>query len=128
MRTLFVGLSKLPDRASFVISQTQFGLYLMQEFVRFTGRCIFYAYLIMLLCMRTTIEISDELCRQLKRKAADEGVTIRQVVESALRVYLGKQTRRKDYELKWKTERGRILPGVRLDHRDALFDLMDGRR
>jgi hypothetical protein len=29
--------------------------------------------------MRTTIEISDELCRQLKRKAADEGVTIRQV-------------------------------------------------
>jgi hypothetical protein len=66
--------------------------------------------------------------RQLKRKAADEGVTIRQLVESALRVYLGKQTRRKDYELKWKTERGRILPGVRLDHRDALFDLMDGRR
>jgi hypothetical protein len=54
--------------------------------------------------MRTTIEISDELCRQLKRKAADEGVTIRQVVESALRVYLGKQTRRKGYELKWKTD------------------------
>src|SRR5215510_150051 len=79
-------------------------------------------------CMRTTIEISDELCRQLKRKAADEGVTIRQVVESALRVYLGTQTRRKGYELKWKTERGRILPGVRLDDRDALFDLMDGRR
>jgi Arc/MetJ family transcription regulator len=82
----------------------------------------------MLPCMRTTIEISDELCRQLKRKAADDGVTIRQVVENALRVYLGKQTRRKGYELKWKTERGRILPGVRLDDRDALFDLMDGRR
>lgn len=82
----------------------------------------------MLPCMRTTIEISDELCRQLKRKAADDGVTIRQVVENALRVYLGKQTRRKGYALKWKTERGRILPGVRLDDRDALFDLIDGRR
>jgi hypothetical protein len=35
--------------------------------------------------MRTSIEISDELCRQLKRKAADEGVTIRQVMERALR-------------------------------------------
>jgi hypothetical protein len=35
--------------------------------------------------MRTTIEISDELCRQLNCKAADEGVTIRQVVESTLR-------------------------------------------
>ena len=43
-----------------------------------------YAYFSMLSCMRTTIEITDELCRQLKRKAADEGVTIRQVVESAL--------------------------------------------
>jgi hypothetical protein len=69
----------------------------------------------------------DKLFRQLKRKAADEGVTIRQVVESALRVYLDKQTRRKGYELKWKTERGRILSGVRLDERDALFDVMDGR-
>ena len=77
--------------------------------------------------MRTTIEISDELCRQLKRKAADEGVTIRQVVETRAPGYLGKQTRRKGYALKWKTERGRILPGVRLDDRDALFDLMDGR-
>jgi Ribbon-helix-helix protein, copG family len=72
--------------------------------------------------MRTTVEISDELFRQLKRKAADEGVTIHQVVESALRVYFGK-----GYQLKWKTERGRILPGVRLDDHDALFDLMDGR-
>jgi metal-responsive CopG/Arc/MetJ family transcriptional regulator len=49
----------------------------------------------MLSCMRTTVEISDELFRRLKRKVADEGVTIRQVVESALRVYLGKQTKRK---------------------------------
>jgi hypothetical protein len=48
--------------------------------------------------MRTTTEISDELCRELKRKAANEGITIRQVVESALRFYLGKQTRRKGYD------------------------------
>lgn len=81
----------------------------------------------MLLFMRTTLDISDELFRQLKRKAADEGATIRQVVESALRVYLGKPAKRKGYQLNWKTERGRLLPGVRLDDRDALFDLMDGR-
>jgi hypothetical protein len=77
--------------------------------------------------MRTTVEISDELFRQLKCKPADEGLTIRQVVESALRVYLDKQTKRKGYQLSWKTERGRILPGVRLDDCDALFDVMDGR-
>jgi predicted transcriptional regulator len=78
--------------------------------------------------MRTTIEISDELLRQLKRKAADDGTSVRQVVENALRVYLGKQQNRKAYRLQWRTERGRLLPGVRLDDRDALFDLMDGRK
>jgi hypothetical protein len=77
--------------------------------------------------VRTTLDISDELFRQVKRKAADEGATFRQVVESALRMYLTKSVKRKRYQLKWKTERGRILPGVRLDDRDALFDLMDGR-
>ncbi len=81
----------------------------------------------MLSCMRTTLDISDELFRLLKRKAADDGKPLRQVVESALRVYLGKQKKQKNYEFRWNTERGRILPGVRLDDRDALFDLMDGR-
>ena len=75
--------------------------------------------------MRTKIEIGDELFRQLKRRAADEGVTIRQVVENALRVHLGTPTKDKAYRLKWRTERGRILPGVRLDDRGALFDLME---
>lgn len=75
--------------------------------------------------MRTTVEIADELLRAAKKRAADEGGTLRQVVESALRLYLGRGTRRKGYELRWRTEKGRIQPGVRLDDRDALFDLMD---
>jgi len=78
--------------------------------------------------MRTTLEISDEIFRQLKRRAADEGGSVRQVVENALRVYLGKPKGRKGYQLRWNSEGGRILPGVRLDDRDALFDVMDGRR
>ncbi len=49
----------------------------------------------MLMHMRTTIEISDELFRQVKKRAADEGTAFRQVVENALRVYLGKQPKRK---------------------------------
>jgi Arc/MetJ family transcription regulator len=86
-----------------------------------------YAFMDMLMHMRTTIEISDELFRQVKKRAADERTAFRQVVENALRVYLGKQPKRKSYQLRWHTERGRLLPGVRLDDRDALFDLMDGR-
>lgn len=82
----------------------------------------------MLSCMRTTLEISDEIFRQLKRRAADEGAPVRQVVENALRVYLGKSKGRKGYRLRWNSERGKLQPGVQLDDRDTLFDVMDGRR
>jgi Arc/MetJ family transcription regulator len=82
----------------------------------------------MLLCMRTTIEISDELLRRAKRKAADTGVALRQIVEAALRSYLGGPVKGTAYRLRWRTERGRLQPGVNLDDRDHLFDLMDGRK
>lgn len=81
----------------------------------------------MLSCMRTTIEIADELLRRAKKRAADNGTPLRAVVETALRRYLEDRPQRGTYRLKWRTERGTLLPGVRLDDRDALFDLMDGR-
>jgi Arc/MetJ family transcription regulator len=78
--------------------------------------------------MRTTLEISDELLRRAKRRAADEATTLRRVVEDALRSYLGGRSAKRRYEFRWRTEKGRMLPGVRLDDRDALFDLMEGPR
>ena len=81
----------------------------------------------MCLCMRTTLDLSDELLRQAKKHAADKGGTLRELVESALRAYLSGQPRKSSYRFRWRTESGRILPGVRLDDRDALLDLMDGR-
>lgn len=78
--------------------------------------------------MRTTIKITDELFRKAKERAASEGVALRDVIETALRFYLTKPRKRGDYKLRWRTEKGRILPGVRLDDRDALFDLMNDRR
>ena len=83
----------------------------------------------MLLCMRTTIDINDRLLRDAKRRAAEEGTTLRRVMEKALRAYLHQRSAKGgDYELRWRTECGRLQPGVRLDDRDALFDLMEGRR
>jgi hypothetical protein len=77
--------------------------------------------------MRTTVDISDEIFRQAKKTAADRGVPLRQVIEAALRHYLGSGRQGGGYKLRWRTESGRLQPGVRLDDRDALFDLMDGR-
>jgi post-segregation antitoxin (ccd killing protein) len=79
------------------------------------------------LCMRTTIELNDDLLRRAKRRAADESTTLRDVIEQALRAHLatrGPASRRR-FTLRWRAERGTIQPGVRLDDRDALFDLMD---
>lgn len=84
--------------------------------------------MLMLLCMRTTIDINDELLRRARRRAADQGTTLREVVERALRAHLEPARPSRRYSLRWRTEKGRIQPGVRLDDRDALFDLMDGRR
>jgi hypothetical protein len=86
-----------------------------------------YAIQIMLFRMRTTIEIGDELFRRAKKKAAEEGCPLRHVVETALQLYLGNRPRGSRYRLRWRTECGRLQPGVRLDDRDALFDLMEGR-
>jgi hypothetical protein len=78
--------------------------------------------------MRTTIEIGDELFRRAKSRAANEGATFRAIVETALNLYLSKGSRNTPYRLRWRTESGRLLPGVRLDDRDSLFDVMEGRR
>jgi len=80
----------------------------------------------MLICMRTTMDISDELMRHAKKKAADDGIPLRDVVEDALRRYLAAKPATSGYKLKWTTESGKLMPGVDLDDRDSLFDLMDG--
>ena len=80
----------------------------------------------MLLCMRTTMDISDELMRRAKKKAADDGVPLRDVMEAALRRYLSEKPVANGYKLRWTTEKGELMPGVDLDDRDSLFDLMDG--
>jgi Arc/MetJ family transcription regulator len=77
--------------------------------------------------MRTTIDLSDELARQAKRRAAEQGVTLREIIEEALRGFLGRKGKHPDYSLRWRTEKGRLLPGIDLDDRDSLFDRLDGR-
>ena len=83
----------------------------------------------MLICrMRTTLEINDLLFRQAKKKAADDGIPLRKVVEAALRRYLSGQPPQENYRLLWRPQKGRLLPGVRIDDRDSLFDTMEGRK
>ena len=41
--------------------------------------------------MKTTVELSDSLMTELEQAAADKGATMRELIESALRIYLDQQ-------------------------------------
>ncbi len=83
----------------------------------------------MLVCMRTTLNIDDNLMRRVRARAAVTGRTLTEVVEQALRqAVAGDPPERSDYRLRLVTVRGRLRRGVDLADRDALYDRMEGRR
>jgi hypothetical protein len=77
--------------------------------------------------MRTTIELDDELFGELKQEAARNRKTLREVVNDYLRKGMASPKTHKKYVFRWKASpRGRIMPGVRINDRKSLYDLMDG--
>jgi plasmid stability protein len=80
----------------------------------------------MLVCMRTTLQLDDELVVQAKISAARSGRTLSQVIEDALRQALASRTKQTRQRASVPTSPGRLLPGVNLDDNAGLLDLMDG--
>jgi len=79
--------------------------------------------------MRTSVVMNDDLFRRVRQRANDDGIPMRAIIEAALRAYLSGQGRHAPgYRFEWKTFRGRLRPGVDLDDRDSLFEIMEGRR
>jgi len=77
--------------------------------------------------MRTTLDLNDALFHAAKERAVRDRTTLKAVVEKALRVHLTEGRPVHSYRLQWRPETGRLQPGVRLEDRDALFNLMEGR-
>ena len=79
------------------------------------------------MCMvRTTLAIEDSLLRRLKQKAARDGRTLQDVTNEILRRGLTAEARATgDYRLELETWDAEVLPGVDLDDRSALLDLME---
>lgn len=70
--------------------------------------------------------LEDDIARKLKESAVMKGQTMKELVNALLRKSLiGATFPQRKFRLQWKTYRGTIQPGVRLDDRDFLFDLMD---
>lgn len=81
----------------------------------------------MLLCVRTTIDLDDQLFRDLKVEAARRGTTMRELIHEYVRRGKAAPARPRKYQFRWKTHPGKLQPGVRLDDRESLLDLLDGR-
>ena len=82
----------------------------------------------MLICMRTTLNLDDEVTRAVKRRAAETGRTMTEVIESALRDALMRSAGpAKRFKLALPTVAGGLRPGVDLADRDALYEVMEGR-
>jgi hypothetical protein len=69
--------------------------------------------------MKTTVEISDSLLREVRRLAAREGVTLRTLVERGLHRVVAETTHRAPFKLRRASFRGK---GRQQGLRDASWD------
>ena len=69
--------------------------------------------------MKTTIEISDPLLREVRKVAAREGVTLRTLVERGLRRVVAETERGSPFKLRRASFRGK---GRQPDFRDASWE------
>ena len=80
----------------------------------------------MLLCMRTTLDINDELLRAAKAHAADSRTTLKATVEQALREFLAGPVRASSDPPQIPVFRGHgVQPGVDLTDNAALEAIMN---
>jgi hypothetical protein len=79
----------------------------------------------MLICMRTTLNLDDNLIREAKRMAAEKDTTLTAVIEESLRARL--ESQRPPKRIQFTTAGGGwVLPGVDIDDNALTRDIMDG--
>jgi hypothetical protein len=78
--------------------------------------------------MRTTLNFDDALFRLAKQRAVQEGVTLTNLLEAALRAYMQAPPQQsKPFRLRIKVNRSEPVPGVDFSDRDSLYERMEGR-
>jgi hypothetical protein len=78
--------------------------------------------------MRTTLNINNEIMLLVKKRAAESGRTITEIVEEALRKEVsGQPPTTHRFVLRWSGVSGKALPGIDLADRDSLYGAMERR-
>ncbi|CAN5720884.1 hypothetical protein BH23CHL8_BH23CHL8_26070 [soil metagenome] len=80
-------------------------------------------------CMKTTVDLPEELMIEVKKAAAERRTTIRDLVERGLRRELAATSprRRRRARIRWVTVDGGVPPGVDVIDRTAMHDWISGR-
>ncbi len=76
--------------------------------------------------MKMTVEFDDGLVRAVEARAAEEGETLTTLIERIVADYV-RDDDRSNRSLGLLTKGGRPVPGVDVDSRAALYELMDAR-
>jgi len=76
--------------------------------------------------MKMTVEFDDGLAREAEACAAERGETLGDLIGRVLSDYV-QGARNEAPSLDLLTKEGRPVPGVDIDNRAALYDLMDAR-
>lgn len=78
--------------------------------------------------MKTTLNFNNRLIQAAKIRAVEEGDTLTQLIERALRDYLqAPHDPAQPFRVTLLTKRGRPVAGVDTDNRDSLYEKMEGR-
>jgi len=76
--------------------------------------------------MKTTIEIEDRLLQRAKRYAAQQGTTLRAIIEDALRARLTPRPEAtRSHRFSPPIVKGTSQPAIDIADRDALYDHLD---
>jgi hypothetical protein len=80
----------------------------------------------MLLSMRTTIRIKDDLLKEVKKYALETGKSMTSIIEDSLRESLSRKRSPKKKRIDLPTFKGiGFLPGIDPDDSASLLDLME---
>jgi hypothetical protein len=81
------------------------------------------------LLMRTTVRLPEDLLRQAKKRAAEDGRTLTSLLEEGLRSVLAESRQAKQTRVRLPVSKasGGPLPGVDLNRSSDLLDRMEGR-
>ncbi|MEP6471270.1 MAG: DUF2191 domain-containing protein [Acidobacteriota bacterium] len=74
--------------------------------------------------MKTTVDLPDDLLRGWKKKAAEEGTTLKEMWESLLRSALrpDRSPRRPRRKIRWVTGKGGLPPGLDISSREQMWE------